>query len=469
MDLDGTLVRTDTSFEQFFGLVRKNPGQALVSLFILLSRGRARFKEFCTRQFVLSAEHLPFNSEVIALVRRLSPGRKCLLVSGAHQKIVNAVSNKLGLFDEAIGSVGDVNLISNAKAALLVVRFGERGYDYVGNSRADFKVWEHAQEVVAVSNSSAFLQRVLKLFPHAQVVPIPGSGLADYFSLLRVEHWSKNLLVLLPLFAAHKWGQTTLWQSALIASLATCIAASIGYIWNDLLDLESDRASAVKCRRAMASGRVEPNQVWRLALALFAGLCLLAMSLPPFCQVAIAAYLLGSVCYSTYFKRFPLFDVLFLAWLYILRVYIGGFATGVTISAWLYLFILFISLSLALLKRFLELRELGLRDGGQALAHFGRPYKIDDREPIYRWAQLMGLSSILVLGFYIGLGGAAEHYLMPQRLWLLLPILLFWYLQLWSKIKSGCFHVDVIPGLLRDVSAWLMAIAAFSILIWAAG
>ncbi len=48
-----------------------------------------------------------------------------------------------------------VNLKGAAKAAALVERFGEGGFDYVGDTRADLPVWAKAQDAWVVEDGTS--------------------------------------------------------------------------------------------------------------------------------------------------------------------------------------------------------------------------------------------------------------------------------------------------------------------------
>src|SRR5262249_51836386 len=139
---------------------------------------------------------------------------------------------------------------------------------------------------------------------------------------------------------------------AAIAAIAFSLCASAGYVLNDLLDIEADRAHPTKRNRPFASGALPT----KLGPPIFAGLLVLSFGaslvlLPRGFSVMLAIYFAGTVIYSLYLKRKLLVDVLVLAGLYTHRILSGGIATSIVISSWLLGFSMFLFLSLAFAKR----------------------------------------------------------------------------------------------------------------------
>ena len=175
---------------------------------------------------------------------------------------------------------------------------------------------------------------------------------------LRPHQWSKNALVIVPvLLAPHGLSLREIGRAAL-AALSLSLCASAGYVFNDLRDVEADRRHPTKRRRRFASGALPLSYGPPLLLGLLAlsfGIALYA--LPLSFLIMLVLYLILTLTYSFYLKSLLLVDVVVLAWLYTQRVLAGGFATNVTISAWLLAFSMFIFLSLAFAKRYVELRH----------------------------------------------------------------------------------------------------------------
>ena len=168
----------------------------------------------------------------------------------------------------------------------------------------------------------------------------------------------KNLLVFIPALAAHLVDPTA-YVSLLGAFCALCLCTSGTYVFNDLLDLPHDRQHATKRRRPMASGRVPLATTSALGSV---GGRRQDSRLPSRCLATpgpwVLTYVVGTVAYSLFAKRQFFLDVLVLAFLYAIRILIGGAVLDIEISPWLTAFSLFAFLALAVVKRLVELRGM---------------------------------------------------------------------------------------------------------------
>jgi apolipoprotein N-acyltransferase len=159
VDLDGTLIRTDLCWEALARLLRRNPLQLLPVLFWLL-RGRAFLKHQLARRITLDPATLPYHDPFLAFLwEQKAAGRKLVLVTASDRDMALPVAEHLGLFDEVLGSDGKTNLRSTSKLKALVARFGEHGFDYAGNSSADFAVWRGAREAIVVNARAGVRKR----------------------------------------------------------------------------------------------------------------------------------------------------------------------------------------------------------------------------------------------------------------------------------------------------------------------
>jgi apolipoprotein N-acyltransferase len=159
VDLDGTLIKTDLLGESLARLLRRNPFQLMPVLFWWM-RGRAFLKWQLARRVTIDPAALPYHEPFLAYLReQRAAGRKLVLVTASDRDMALPVANHVGLFDEVLGSDGKTNLRSGNKLKVLVAKFGERGFDYAGNSSADFAVWRGAREAIVVNASAAVLKR----------------------------------------------------------------------------------------------------------------------------------------------------------------------------------------------------------------------------------------------------------------------------------------------------------------------
>jgi len=159
VDLDGTLIQTDLLWESLARLLRRNPFWLFPILF-WWTRGRAVLKRHLAHHVTIDPAALPYNEKFIAWLReQKSAGRKLILATASDQKLVLPVANHVGLFDEVLASDGKTNLRSENKLRALVEKFGERGFDYAGNSSADFAVWRGSREAIVVNASQTVLKK----------------------------------------------------------------------------------------------------------------------------------------------------------------------------------------------------------------------------------------------------------------------------------------------------------------------
>lgn len=281
---------------------------------------------------------------------------------------------------------------------------------------------------------------------------------------VRPHQWIKNLLVFVPAVAAHRLDPGTLWDVA-FAFLTLSLCASGGYVLNDLIDVEADRRHARKRHRPFASGRLSQSAGIGLVIGLWGlGLGLAATLLTPAFAAVAALYLVATVAYSTVLKRVAVLDVMILAGLYVFRVMAGGVATAIAVSSWLLAFTLFVSLSLAFLKRFIEVRTVG---GGGATAFVpGRGYRPDDAS----WLHSAGLSSaylgVLVLALYATSADVTRLYAHPERLLITCPVVLYWATRTWLLAHRGELHDDpVVVVALDPVTYVVLALAGVTVLL----
>src|ERR1051326_6867772 len=205
IDLDGTLVKTDTLWETAIVHLKAHPWKSLFIPFWLLA-GRAQLKQRLARDVTIDCNSLPYTPELLEYLRQAhTAGREIILVSGCDRAVGDQIAKHLGLFSEVITSDGRNNVKRPAKARILNERFGTRGFDYAGNEQADVPVWAAARERL-VATAPARLVRRLSEEPKRLLEFAPRrSRLPAIIRALRCHQWSKNLLVFLPLIAGHAY------------------------------------------------------------------------------------------------------------------------------------------------------------------------------------------------------------------------------------------------------------------------
>ena len=457
VDLDGTLVSTDTLHEQLLLLVKQKP-LALFAVVLSLFRGIAAFKREVASRVQLDPAHLPYNQSVLSyLTEEASHGRRILLVTAADQTLADQVAQHLGVFEAAMGSDGLTNLKSGAKVAAIRRYLNAPSFEYAGDSAADVAVWKEATGAILINAPNGVQRSVRRLG-----IPIKAefrSKRPSFWTVLRcmrVYQWAKNILVFTPLLLAHKLLQPGAMVKAFTAFAALSFAASFVYVVNDLLDLESDRKHPRKRLRPLASGVLSIRQGVLLAALLVVSAALLSFLLPPMAQLLIALYVVTSTLYSTVLKQMLFLDVMVLASLYALRILYGGTATHVPISPSTLAFSIFLFISLAICKRLTELRRVG------AAVHSplpGRAYSQYDFQVMASLGSASAYAAVLVLALYISSPDITALYKRPQVLWGLCPMLAYWLSRVLVIANRGNMHDDPILFAFRDRASYAVAAA----------
>jgi phosphoserine phosphatase len=159
VDLDGTLIHTDVLWEGIKFLLRRKPLK-LLGLLPLLRGGRAPFKRAISKASIVSIDSLPWRKSLVEWLRSESAGgRPVYLVTAADSTYAQAVSARLGFFTGTLASDGALNLKAKRKARRLVETFGEGGFDYIGDARADIPVWRAARRGICVKRHAGFVRR----------------------------------------------------------------------------------------------------------------------------------------------------------------------------------------------------------------------------------------------------------------------------------------------------------------------
>ena len=463
VDVDGSLIGGDLLIEGIARLLSVSP----LSLFALpfrlaaaMVRGRAGLKRRIAEAVRLPPDTLAWNPAVLEeIAAAQAAGRSVWLASASDARAVSPLAETVGAAG-CLASDGRTNLAGEAKAAALVARFGERGFDYIGNERRDLAVWKRARRAIGVGLGAGLARKVRVLDGEARFLPGLGGGPRDWFRALRPHQWVKNVLVFVPLVAAHETGA----GSYLVAAgvfVALSAVASGTYLLNDLLDLPHDRGHPAKHHRPMAAGKVPLLPMIGIGAALAAGGLALAFRLSAAAGLWVLAYLAVTCAYSLSLKRKTFIDVVALAMLYAVRVLAGAAAVSVALSPWLLAFCLFLFLALAIVKRQGELRGSGRSASG------GRAYLAEDFPVMAALGAASGFASVVILTLYIQSPETGERYARPEFLWLICPLLLYWLGRMALLAGRGGAqrlgaNDDPLIFALRDRTSWLTGIAVLA-------
>ena len=460
VDLDGTLVKSDTLVDSLLLLVRSRPLDALKTPLWAL-RGKANLKREVTTRVTLDVEHLPYNRPLLEyLMGQKGDGRKLYLATGADAGLADRIARHLNIFEGVLSSDGTTNLTGSNKLAGFRNRFAG-DFDYIGNARPDLALLSAATTPM-LANPDLGLRMALRargLKPQRTFTD-RANGLRTFIKAIRVHQWAKNSLIFLPLLLAHHL-QAPVILAAAIAFVCFSLCASATYIVNDLLDIEADRQHPRKRKRAFASGNLSAG------LGMAIGTVFLAVSfaaavifLPRGFLGWLILYLVTTLAYSLALKRIVILDVVILSALYTLRMLAGAAATKTVISPWLAAFAIFIFLSLAMVKRFSELQNV--RSAGAQLSN-GRGYLLNDIEQIRSFGTSSAFASVVVLSVYIGQSDVLSLYHHHNRMWLMAPLLILWLCRVWLLASRGELDEDPVVFALTDPMSLLMGVGAVAI------
>lgn len=420
VDLDRALLRCDLRAESFFAILGKNPSAVFAMARAALS-GKAALRAILSDRIDLDPATLPYNAGVLALIRSAKrEDRPVYIVSEHDDRLAGSIANHLGVFGAPPDLAGGERSASASemRPEWLLARFGEHGFDYVGDDRYP-----------AMANGVRTFYRVgpptSTPSGNTGIVPVAvdrGSSLDQWVALLRMHQYVKNALVFVPLVTSHRFTLEAI-VTSLLAFVAFSLCASAVYIVNDLVDVQADRHHPKKRTRPLASGALPTWPAAALSLALLVAAALVSLSISVQFAGTLAAYFGLTTAYTFVLKRKMLVDVIVLSLLYSVRVIAGGVAISVPVSEWLLAFSMFIFTTLALLKRYVELSrrlDAGLTDPGN------RNYKVGDIGIVAALAAASGFNAVTVFALYISSDSARQLYAHAQVLWLICPLLMYW-------------------------------------------
>jgi 4-hydroxybenzoate polyprenyltransferase len=460
VDLDGTLIKSDLLWEYLALLIKQSPWSLILVPFWFL-RGRSYLKHRLASRLVLRVEDLPYREELLRFLQaEHESGRRIVLVTAADQGVAEQIAAHIGIFDEVHGSTAALNLKGHEKAKFLCRSFGVGGFEYVGNSHADLPAWRAASGIYVVGSRKVLRKaertgRVLKFFETS-----PPSLMA-YIRSFRFHHWSKNLLVFLPVLLAHKVAWQP-WRETVLGFVLFGTCASGLYILNDLLDLHSDRQHPWKNKRPFAAGEL-PLWVGIIeSVVLVAGSLAVSVVVARKLAFVLIAYSALTILYSWKIKQIALLDVFLLSGFYTFRIWAGGLVSETPLSSWFIAFSVFFFLSLAMAKRNSELLHADrlVREGNS-----GRGYLPEDRDVVAMIGIGSCFSAVVILALYTQSPEVHALYRAPQRLILLCPIVLYWLSRIWLKASRGELNVDPVTFALRDRISWILAAIGAAVLL----
>lgn len=464
VDLDGTLLATDTLWEALVVFLKTKP-LGIFSIIWWVFAGKAAFKQKIAAATALDVESLPYRTACIDWLREeKESGRRIWLATGADVSVASAIASHLGFFEGVISSNGSKNATGTIKADLIANVLGGEGYHYAGNAMIDMAVWRKSLGVIVVAPDRgvvAALKRngiaILRLFP------APPITIQLWFKALRVHQWVKNLLVFTPLLTSHQIFNVVGFVHAACGFVVFSLVASSTYLINDLLDLPADRRHATKSARPLAAGLISIPSAIRMIVILLLAAAALSSLLPLNAALLIFGYSAATLFYSAVLKTMMMADVVALALFYTARLLYGGLVTGIEISIWTLAFCGFSFFSLAAAKRINELAKTDMR-AREVLRH--RAYQARDVNALVALAAASLNIAALVLILYINSPQVEKLYRHPQLLWTMCVPFFYWFSRILTLANRGALADDPILFAVKDRVTYIVlaAMAAIAIL-----
>lgn len=464
VDLDGTLIAGDIAAESLAHSVRHITA-ILSAIRAFSSGGRAEMKRALAEHTAPDVATLPYRHEVLDYIQTArEQGRRVILATAADVTIARQVADHLGLFDVVIGSEPGRNLKGAAK--LDAIRDMARGpFEYIGDSSADVPIWQAAAKSGFVNPSRGALHQMGRR-PEAVTLHVEKqvSVLGALIKAMRPHQWAKNILVFVPILFAHEYVYADVMLAGLLAFICFSLCASGVYLVNDMADIQADRRHATKFSRPFAAGHLSIKQGIFAATTLIGGSILMAFLLVnTLFGLVLAGYAILTTAYTFCLKRFSTVDVVALSLLYTVRILAGSAATLLAPSPWLLSYSLFFFLSLAYMKRYIELDQMEASRLDERLP--SRNYYASEVQLVMTFGIANGALSILTLAQYVNSTSVNIAYATPYLLWLIVPIMMFWTYRSWTWASRGKIGDDPVVFALKDQISRICVVSILIIIL----
>lgn len=462
VDLDGTLVKTDIAQELLVGAVRV-PSALPAILRAGFESGASGIKRAIWSEERFHPELLPYDQEVLAHLRKArAEGRRVVLATAADRQVAEAVAAYLGLFDAILASDPGQNLKGAAKLAAIQADCGGGPFEYLGDSAADIPIWQAAARAGFVAPTGAARAYAARSASGATLVTDAAPPIwRGLWKAMRPHQWAKNVLIFLPLFFAHEYTDAAVVANVMIGFVAMSLMASAVYIINDLLDIPADRRHRVKRNRPFAAGLVRPVHGVSAALAFVMLALALAFGVVGFgFGVILSVYFATTTAYSFVLKQYSTIDVIVLSLLYTVRIVAGAAACGIALSPWLLTFSLFFFVSLAYMKRFIELDSVA-----EDAKLPNRNYQGAEVASVQIFGIANAAAALLTLAQYLNTPIARETYGARDILWLAVPLMMFWMYRTWMWAVRGKVGDDPVVFALTDRISQVTLVAVLTVFL----
>lgn len=284
----------------------------------------------------------------------------------------------------------------------------------------------------------------------------------ELLKLMRIHHWLKNVLIfLIPLTGHMLIG----YDKIFLGFISLCLLASSIYIIDDVVDVDADRKHPIKKYRALANGKISIRIALTLSIILSVTSLYFASIINLSFLFAMIAYLITSMSYILILKKIPVLDVIVLTSFYLIRIYSGGLISGIPPGEWFTIFSVFLFLSLAILKRYVEVKMICSEDGKSKI--LGRGYKEIDLNLLQILGLQCGLISILVLCLYINSDKVSKMYNQAEIIWFVVPLYLIWIIRIWFLANRGRVNYDPLLFTAKDFQSYIIAVLIILVMFFA--
>lgn len=455
VDIDGTLVSANTLIESTVIAIKARP-MRIFALCGALLKGKAHAKHLIGQYSLQEQITFPYNSDFLAWLKKQHQNKRTLILTSAtDQAIAESISYDLGIFTEAIASTKERPVSASTKHRILKKRFQNQKFAYAGNSPADLSIWNIADSAITVNATPRVVAAAKKLaFIEAEFSLQESLRVRTILQEIRIHQWLKNLLLFVPAISAHTILEPSVLVHAIIGFVAFGFLASATYIFNDILDVPSDRMHPIKKHRPIASGKLSMAQGFIIGSALGIGaLALSLFALPASFLGLLALYAGINIIYTFRAKKVPYLDIGILAGFYVLRIIAGSAATGIETSAWLFFFAGCFFFNLASMKRVAELLQLGKDQENIS----SRGYKKRDISILKSLGFLCIAFSCIVLALYITNQNVTDLYTRPLLLWLTIPLIVIWASRMWRFTLEKRMPEDPVLFASKDIASYVIA------------
>jgi 4-hydroxybenzoate polyprenyltransferase len=461
VDLDGSLIKSDLLLESFFNSLSKDIFSPVKCLVAFYKNGIVGLKHFLSKNSSIEIRNLPFNNEVIDYISdwRAKNQGEVILISASHNSFVKNIATYLEIFDFSYGTE-EVNLKSQSKLNAIKKHCHESQFDYIGDSSDDLVIWKFSDNPILVNPKKRIKEKVRQFNKNFYLIHNKSGFIKDFFKLIRLHQWSKNLLLFLPMVLAMSFSSTTA-INTFAGFVSFSLVASSFYIFNDLLDIENDRSHPSKKFRSLASGSFSISKSILISLIFIFFSALIALNLNQSFQLILLFYAFMTFIYSNLLKKIPVVDIITLACLYVVRIISGASIASLEISNWLITFSVFFFLFLAAIKRWIEIEK-----SSDSLIS-SRGYVKEDINFITNLSYLCGLISVLIICLYIDSQQASLIYSNSRVLWFVPMIFLFWIVETLFLVSRKAVDDDPVAYALKSKTSYVCAIFLITIFYFA--